>query len=70
MNYFRCEFSSKALEMCTSFIALLPEEIPAQDTPVVYLLHGLSDNCTGWTRLTGVERYAREHMCAVVMPEV
>ena len=31
MNYFRCEFNSKALEMCTGFIALLPEEIPAPE---------------------------------------
>lgn len=70
MNYFRCEFSSKTLEMCTPFIVLLPEEVPAAQTPVIYLLHGLSDNCTGWTRFTSVERYAREHVCAVVMPEV
>ena len=70
MTYLRCDFSSKSLEMCTSFIALLPEDVPLGDAPVIYLLHGLSDNCTGWTRLTGVERYAREHNAAVIMPEV
>ena len=70
MTYLRCDFSSKSLEMCTSFIALLPEDVPLGDVPVIYLLHGLSDNCTGWTRLTGVERYAREHNAAVIMPEV
>lgn len=70
MTYLRCEFNSKMLEMCTSLIVLLPEEISASEVPVIYLLHGLSDNCTGWTRLTAVERYAREHFCAVVMPEV
>ena len=70
MVYLRCDFSSKALEMATSFIALLPDETPPSEAPVVYLLHGLSDNCTGWTRFTAVERYARERNVAVIMPEV
>lgn len=41
-----------------------------KDLKVVYLLHGLADNCTGWSRYTSVERYAREYNVAVVMPEV
>lgn len=38
--------------------------------PVLYLLHGLSDDCTIWERRTSIERYATEHGIAVVMPEV
>lgn len=38
--------------------------------PVLYLLHGLSDNQTAWTRYTAIERYAYEAGIAVVMPAV
>lgn len=70
MAYIRCDIQSETLEMCTSFIALLPDGARLSEVPVVYLLHGLSDNCTGWTRYTSVERYAREKGVAVIMPEV
>jgi putative tributyrin esterase len=43
--------------------------IPA-GVPVLYLLHGLSDDCTIWERRTSIERYASERGIAVVMPEV
>ena len=56
--------------MVTSFVALLPEQLDLSQVPVVYLFHGLTDNCTGWTRYTAVERYARERGAAVIMPEV
>ena len=36
--------------------------------PVLYLLHGMTDNQTIWTRNTSIERYAAEHGIAVVMP--
>jgi putative tributyrin esterase len=42
----------------------------ASGVPVLYLLHGLSDDCTIWTRRTSLERYASEKGIAVVMPEV
>ncbi|MCT2296703.1 esterase family protein [Brachybacterium muris] len=38
--------------------------------PVLYLLHGLSGDCTSWERRTSIERYADEKGIAVVMPEV
>jgi len=40
------------------------------DVPVLYLLHGLSDDCTAWLRYSSIERYAGEHGVAVVMPQV
>lgn len=70
MAYIRCDFSSEYLKMATSFIALLPEQLSLSEVPVIYLLHGLTDNCTGWSRYTAVERYARDHGAAVIMPEV
>jgi putative tributyrin esterase len=42
----------------------------ARGVPVLYLLHGLSDDCTIWERRTAIERYATEKGIAVVMPEV
>lgn len=44
----------------------------AKDTqgklPVLYLLHGMSDDHTIWQRRTSIERYATEAGFAVVMP--
>ena len=36
--------------------------------PVLYLLHGLSDDHTAWLRYTSIERYAAARGLAVVMP--
>ena len=36
--------------------------------PVLYLLHGLSDDHTAWLRYTSIERHARAAGIAVVMP--
>ena len=47
MALLRVDVISKALDMATSFMAVLPDEGNLQKTRVVYLLHGLTDNCTG-----------------------
>lgn len=85
MAHMRCDFFSDVLEMGTSMSVILPqaprEQIggpaPVVSTgagptphPVVYLLHGLSDDDTAWSRNTAIERYATEHQIAVVMPRV
>lgn len=70
MAHLRCDFRSNAMEMNTSMTVILPEGVKQSDVRVVYLLHGLEDNCTGWSRYTSVERYAREHNVALVIPEV
>lgn len=56
--------------MNTSMTVFLPENVRMNDVRVVYLLHGLEDNCTGWSRYTLTELYAREYNVAVVIPEV
>jgi S-formylglutathione hydrolase FrmB len=38
--------------------------------PVIYLLHGLGDDATAWTRQTAIERYVARLGVAVVMPQV
>ena len=70
MALLKVEYASKVLEMTTSFQAVLPDEGDLKDARVVYLLHGLTDNCTGWTRYSSCERYARERGVALIIPEV
>lgn len=70
MAHIKCDFRSEILDMGTSMTVILPENKKGRSTKVVYLLHGLGDNSTGWTRYTSVERYAREYGIALVIPEV
>lgn len=70
MAFFRGDFYSEQLSMNTSVSVIIPDGVKNDETKVVYLLHGLSDNCTNWSRLSSVERYANEYKAAVVMPEV
>jgi putative tributyrin esterase len=75
------DFFSEALEVGTSATVLLPQATSAQigvaeqarsgPPPVLYLLHGLSDDHTAWLRYTSIERYCGEvGGLAVVMPAV
>ena len=69
MAFLHCELFSDALGMATAVNVILPDKGALGDAATVLILHGLSDNCTGWTRYTSVERYARERGLAVIMPE-
>ncbi len=53
----------------TSVMVILPEKAGPGPFPVLYLLHGLSDNHTGWTRRTSIERYVEGLPLIVVMPD-
>jgi S-formylglutathione hydrolase FrmB len=77
----RVDFFSEVLEVGTSMTVLLPQASEEQigvvstsstnaDFPVLYLLHGLSDDSTAWLRYTSIERYAAPLGLAVVMPQV
>lgn len=55
--------------MMTSFNVSIPQNISG-DMPVLYLLHGLSDNHSAWLRRSNVDLYAEQAGIAVVMPEV
>ncbi|AGL19691.1 alpha/beta hydrolase family protein [Actinoplanes sp. N902-109] len=80
MPLIRCNFYSDALELGTSMTVLLPKPSRSQigvrgaaasgPPPVLYLLHGLTDDDTAWTRYTSIERYAAAKGLAVVMPQV
>ncbi len=78
MALITCDFFSDALEVGTTMNVVLPQRSSAQvgvhqvvasgRPPVLYLLHGLSDDHSAWVRYTAIERYAEEAGIAVVMP--
>jgi S-formylglutathione hydrolase FrmB len=65
-----CElrYYSAALENMTAATLILPEGRPGP-FPTFYLLHGLSDDHTAWTRNTSLERYAEASPFMIVMPD-
>ncbi len=70
MAYFRIDCFSSVLDMATNVIVTAPDGIDLGKAPVVLLLHGLSDNASGWSRYTRCEQYGREKGVIFVMPEV
>ncbi|KQX07965.1 MULTISPECIES: alpha/beta hydrolase [unclassified Leifsonia] len=70
MALMQCSFFSDALGVQTHANVILPQEVSlaGERMPVLYLLHGRSDDETAWLRWTAIERYATEHGIAVVMP--
>jgi S-formylglutathione hydrolase FrmB len=80
MAHLRCDFFSESLSLSTSMTVILPQRTttqiglegrtPGGPPPVLYLLHGLSDDDTTWLRRTSIERYAAPLGLAVVMPQV
>lgn len=80
MALLTCDFFSDALQVGTSMTVVLPQQTAAQigvtdsgssgPPPVLYLLHGLSDDHTAWQRYTAIGRHAEAAGLAVVMPAV
>jgi putative tributyrin esterase len=78
--HLRVDFFSDSLALSTSMTVLLPQRTTTQigmagaatdgPPPVLYLLHGLSDDDTIWLRRTSIERYVAPLGLAVVMPQV
>lgn len=74
-----CHFYSDVLQKHTAMTVIIPENTKNQfgganqstvnRLPVLYLLHGFTDDHTIWSRRTSIERYADEWGMAVVMPD-
>lgn len=60
--------SSDALGRMTAFNALLPEGATGP-FPVLYLLHGYSDDHSAWVRRSSIERYIDAYPMIVIMPD-
>lgn len=70
MAFAHMELYSQSLMMNTCVNVVLPDVSQPHSCRVVTLLHGLSDNASGWMRFTACERYAREKNLVLIMPEV
>lgn len=79
MALIHCNFFSESLGLSSSMVVILPQPAPARagakagaprKWPVLYLLHGLSDDHSIWLRRTSIERYVAPLGLAVVMPAV
>lgn len=66
MALLHCEIHSEILQKQTQFSAILPQT--GDELPVLYLLHGLGDDSSSWTRFTQLESWANEYGIAVMMP--
>lgn len=79
MALFHCNFFSSVLGLSCSMDAIIPDPAQSPDGktldgkqkfPVLYLLHGYSDDHTIWQRRTSIERFVRDLNLAVIMPAV
>jgi len=71
MALLETRFDSQILDLSLGANVILPEHPDAWKEPpaVLYLLHGLSDDHTIWSRRTSIERYAFDYNLAIVMPD-
>lgn len=70
MAFVQCDFHSEVLGFGTSINVILPKKTGLEKYPVLYLLHGLTDDHTAWQRKTSIERYAISKNLAIIMPNV
>lgn len=68
MAFMECRINSQILGAHTAINVIIPQT-PGPH-PVMYLLHGLSDDESAWVRNTSIERYAVQKNMAVIMPDV
>lgn len=80
MAFVQCEFFSNVLGMHMQMNVILPQPDTSHigtassaasgsgNYPVLYLLHGMSDDQSIWSRLTSIERYVLGKNLIVVMP--
>ena len=66
----RISFDAPSLGLETNMTVLLPEMLDAAGPyPVLYLLHGMSDDDSQWCRRTRIEQYVIDLPLIVVMPD-
>ena len=75
MSLIKMELNSECLTRKASVSIILPElseerRLENGKFPVLWLLHGATDDQTMWQRFTSVELYAQKRGIAVVMPAV
>jgi len=69
MPLLKVHFFSDVLRKMSNLTVVLPNLAFKGKLPVLYQLHGLSDDDSAWTRRSNIERYAHEYPLVVVMPD-
>ncbi|MBO4547865.1 MAG: esterase family protein, partial [Abditibacteriota bacterium] len=67
MSCFNITFFSRALSKSSQMLVFKPDG--RSPFPVVYQLHGQSDDYTQWARFTTLEQYAVDHQIMIVLPD-
>lgn len=80
MAFIQIEFFAETLGLDSSAYVIVPQRLRRKvghisasyrrPYPLLYLLHGGSDNHASWMRNSAIERYAEQYGIAVVMPAV
>ena len=75
MALIRCDHTPETIKVCTPLYMILPEPgkmdgTPLRERTVLYLLHGLSDDASAWSRYSSIETVANQYGLVVVMPSV
>ena len=74
MALLRIDHLPKTVGVNLPLLIILPDQFRGRKTlrtcPVLFLLHGLSDDASAWQRYTNIEILARKHNLFVVMPSV
>jgi putative tributyrin esterase len=68
MALLQVSFFSNTLGMSMQMNVILPQQDHNEKIPVLYLLHGMSDDHTAWIKNTAIERYVSDRNLAVIMP--
>ena len=72
MAFIETHYFSAVLGMQTKMNVIIPgyPGAPARcPIPVLYLLHGMSQDYSDWVRFSMIEQYADEFGVAVIMPD-
>ena len=79
MALVKCAFKSSLLGKAVELYAIVPQhnydsslpygKMSRRRYPTLFLLHGLSDDCSAWSRYSSIERYAAQYNVAVIMPD-
>jgi len=65
------KFTSEALGLSVSVNVIMPQKRKSDEKfKVLWLLHGYSDDHSGWCRQTSIERYVEGKNLCVIMPAV
>ena len=69
--FLEMSFYSNEIKKMTQVNVILPDGLDpsGEPCPVLWLFHGLQGDHTSWMRQSGIEKYAKAHRIAVVMPD-